>query len=242
MRLRNLHSWDLTPREAMDLQKALRSKIILEDRLTPLRYIAAADIAYSRHSRRSFYGERAESIGAVAVFTYPELELIEESTACDDTTFPYVPGLLTFREGPVILKALRKVKQAPDLVLFDGQGVAHPRGFGLASHMGLIINKPSIGCAKSHLYGRCTEPGKKRGDHSPILDENGRVIGALVRTRDRVAPVYVSQGHKVSLATAIEIVLSCCRGYRIPQPLRHAHQLVTGLRKEGEAQKEDTLL
>lgn len=234
MRLRKLHSWNLTTREAMDLQKALRSKIILEDRLTPLRYIAGADIAYSRHSGRSF--------GAVAVFAYPELQLIEESTVCDDTTFPYVPGLLTFREGPVILKAFRNVKQAPDLILFDGQGVAHPRGFGLASHMGLIINKPSIGCAKSHLYGRCTEPGKRKGDHSPILDDAGRVIGALLRTRDRVAPVYISQGHKVSLATAIEIVLSCCRGYRVPQPLRYAHQLVTGLRKETEAQKEDTLL
>lgn len=239
MRLRKLHSWDLTPREAMDLQKTLRSKIILEDRLTPLRYIAGADIAYSRHSLRG--QPQGRTFGAVAVFTYPELQLIEESKVCDDTTFPYVPGLLTFREGPVILKAFRNLKQAPDLILFDGQGIAHPRGFGLASHMGLIINKPSIGCAKSHLYGRCTEPGKKRGDHSPILDENGAVIGALLRTRDRVAPVYVSQGHKVSLTTTIEIVLSCCRGYRIPQPIRHVHQLVTGLRKETETQNEDAL-
>ena len=234
MRLRKLHSWELTPKEAMALQEELRLRIELEDRLNPLQYVAAADISYSKHSNRSY--------GGVAVFAYPELELVEEQTAHGDTGFPYVPGLLSFREGPVALEAFRKVKQAPDLILFDGQGIAHPRGFGLASHMGLILNKPSLGCAKSRLYGRHVEPGKRRGDHSPLLDEEGRMIGAVLRTRDRVNPVYVSQGHRVSLDTALETVLSCCKGYRIPQPLRYAHELVNRLRNELEVEPQKTLL
>lgn len=230
MRMRKLHPWELTPREALTLQQELRHKIVLEDRLNPLRHIAAADISYSRHSGCSY--------GGVAVFTYPGLKLVEEQTAYGDTGFPYVPGLLSFREGPVALEAFRKVKQAPDLILFDGQGLAHPRGFGLASHLGLILNRPSIGCAKSLLYGRCREPGKSRGAHSPIMDEEGRVIGVVLRTRDRVSPIFVSQGHKVSLDTAVEIVLSCCTGYRIPHPLRYAHELVNRLRKEVETGEE----
>jgi len=234
MRSRNLHSWDLTPREAMALQKELRPKIVLANHLQNPRFIAAADISYSKQSRRSYSG--------VAVFTYPDLQLVEERTAWDDTKFPYVPGLLTFREGPVALEAFRKVRHVVDVVLFDGQGVAHPRGFGLASHLGLIINKPSIGCAKSRLYGRCSEPGKRRGSRSPILDEDGGVIGVVLRTRDRVSPVYVSQGYKVSLDRAVEVVLSCCKRYRIPQPIRHVHQLVNKLRKEMEVEAENNLL
>lgn len=232
MRIRKLHPWDLSAREAMAVQKTLREKIVLSDRMDSIRFIAAADISYSKASNRSY--------GGVAVFTYPDMELIEEQSSYGDTGFPYVPGLLSFREGPVALDAFRKIKQTPDLILFDGQGIAHPRRFGLASHLGLILNKPSVGCAKSRLYGQCVEPGKLKGASTPLLDDEGGIIGAVLRTRDRVNPVFVSQGHRVSLETALDIVLTCCVKYRIPQPIRHVHNFVNSLRKEIETSENRT--
>jgi deoxyribonuclease V len=225
MRVRSLHPWDLSCREAVTLQEKLRAKLILDDRSFPssLQTIAGADVSYARGSDRFF--------AAVVVLAYPSLEVIEEVSAEDRSAFPYVPGLLSFREGPVVLKAFRRLRRNPDAVLFDGQGIAHPRGIGLASHLGLFLDVPAIGCAKTRLYGTHDEVGIEKGCAADLL-AGSTVVGAAVRTRDRVKPVYVSQGHRIGLERAVGIVLSCCRGYRLPEPVRLAHRTVNRVRVE----------
>jgi deoxyribonuclease V len=158
--------------------------------------------------------------------------LVEAQTAVADTPFPYVPGLLTFREGPVLLEAFAKVESDPDAVIFDGQGVAHPRRIGLAAHMGLWLDKPCIGCAKTRLIGTYREPGKRPGAVRPLLDGD-EVIGHVVRTKKKVKPLFVSVRHRIDLASAVRVVLGCCRGYRIPEPTRQAHLHVNALRRQG---------
>lgn len=225
MKARSLHPWDLSCREAARLQEGLRERLILDDRSFPpsLRTIAGADVSYARGSDRFF--------AAVVVLAYPSLEVLEEAFAEDRSAFPYVPGLLSFREGPVVLKAFERLRHVPDAVLFDGQGIAHPRGIGLASHLGLILDIPSIGCAKTRLCGAHGEVEAGRGSRAE-LRVDGSVAGAAVRTRDRVKPVYVSPGHRVSLEKAVEVTLSCCRGYRLPEPVRLAHRAVNRIRRE----------
>ena len=166
---------------------------------------------------------------AVVAFSHPELELVESAAAERRLDFPYVPGLLSFREGPAVLDALEKLGRQPDLLIFDGQGIAHPRRFGLASHLGLLADIPSIGCAKSRLCGEYEEPGEERGDYTYLTD-NGEVIGAVVRTRGKVKPVIVSVGHRIDLETSIRYVLECCRGYRLPEPVRWADRIAGGQR------------
>ena len=161
---------------------------------------------------------------AICVVSYPALEPVEIKTALVTASFPYVPGLLSFREGPAVLAAFQKLKRQPDIILFDGQGIAHPRRFGLASHMGLLLNIPAIGCAKSRLYGDCGEPGPKKGDLSYLLSKDGEIIGACLRTRANVKPLYVSAGHNISLDFAVKTVLACCVKHRQPEPLRLAHR------------------
>jgi len=162
---------------------------------------------------------------AVVVLTHPRLEIVDSSIYEGPCTFPYVPGLLSFREIPPLLEAWRTLREEPDCVLCDGQGIAHPRGLGLASHFGLVLGIPTIGCAKSPLFGAFEEPGPDRGDTAPIRDPRGRTIGSVVRTRDRTRPLYVSVGHGVSLRKAVSVVLSCSTRFRIPEPLRAAHHL-----------------
>ncbi|HXX59098.1 MAG TPA: deoxyribonuclease V, partial [Dehalococcoidales bacterium] len=165
---------------------------------------------------------QGEATAAVVVMTYPGLEEIEVSRENGAVTFPYVPGLLSFRKIPLLVEAFQKLKNIPDLVLVDGQGIAHPRRMGIATHLGILLELPTIGCAKSRLIGEYTEPGPEAGCHTNLMDNN-EIIGAVVRTRTNTKPVYVSIGHKIDLTSAIQLTLSCCAGYRIPEPTRRAH-------------------
>ncbi len=201
-------------KEAVRIQKELSGRLILKDAPGPVRTIAGCDV--------SIYGRKA--CGQACLFSYPRLDFIEEACAQTNIEFPYVPGLLSFREAPVLLEAIGNLKTAPDLFIFDGQGIAHPRRMGIASHMGIILGKPSIGCAKTRLCGVCDEPGRDKGDFSPLFDDEGDIIGAVLRTRKNVKPVFVSQGNMISLGRALDIVLSSCVKYRIPEPLRAAHK------------------
>jgi len=165
-----------------------------------------------------------KATAAVVVLAYPSLESIASTTATRPIEFPYVPGLLSFREAPAILDALKKLKTLPDVMIFDGQGRAHPRRLGIASHIGVWLDTPTVGCAKSRLCGQHDEPAKERSGHVPLIDK-GEIIGAVVRTRSGVKPVYVSPGHRIDLPASIQIVLECCRGYRLPETTRRAHRL-----------------
>ncbi len=208
------HAWDLSTQEALALQKQLAAQVVTENRLGRVTTVAGVDVGQQ--------GDMAQA--AVVVLDFPDLEIKEAATARRRVQFPYIPGLLSFREGPVILDALDKLAATPDLFVFDGQGRAHPRRLGIASHMGLLTGLPAIGCAKSRLCGQHTEPGMERGSHVPLID-NGEIIGAVLRTRTGVKPVYVSVGHNIDLDTSIEYVLACCRKYRLPETTRQAHRL-----------------
>jgi len=211
------HSWDLSPQEASTLQRELATKVERRPRLGPVRRAAGVDVSIRDDVGRA----------AVVVLDFEGLAPVDHATATRRITFPYVPGLLSFREGPVILDALEGLDTLPDLLIFDGQGLAHPRRMGIASHIGLLVDLPAIGCAKSRLCGKHDEPGQEPGSHVPLLDQ-GEVIGAVLRTRQGVKPVYVSIGHRVDLATGIEVVLACCRGYRLPETTRWAHRVAGG--------------
>ncbi len=218
-----LHRWDVTYREAVAIQEDLRGKLILRDdgALDSIRTVAGADISYEKGSDLFF--------AAVVLMDFPGLALIEEAAFSARVSFPYIPGLLTFREGPPLLAAFAKLGQTPDLVFFDGQGIAHPRGIGLAAHLGLLLDLPAIGCAKSRLVGSYGPVGEKRGSHAALICGD-RQVGAVVRTRERTRPIFVSQGHRIALPKAVTLVLSCCRGYRLPEPVRRAHLAVNRLR------------
>jgi deoxyribonuclease V len=208
------HAWDLSPTEAIALQKELSAQVIRETKLGSVATVAGIDASYRDGVARA----------AVAVLSYPALEMIDHAVVTRLTSFPYVPGLLSFREGPGVLDTLERLKIRPDLLIFDGQGLAHPRRFGLACHIGLLADIPSIGCAKSRLSGQYREPGGERGDYTLLLDK-GETIGAAVRTRRGAKPVFVSIGHRVDLPTSIDYVLNCCHGYRLPETTRWAHRL-----------------
>jgi len=218
-----LHSWNLLPAEAIALQQELARQVVLENRLPAgLRRVAGVDVSYRLHGT-TFYA-------AVAVLSYPELELVDSATAVGEVRFPYVPGLLSFRELPILLEAFRRLPAPPDLVLVDGQGVAHPRRFGLASHLGLWLDLPTVGCAKSRLTGSHAEPAPRRCAQAPLQDGDER-IGTVLVTRDRVKPLYVSPGHLVDHPTAAELTLACTTRYRMPEPTRQAHLLSNRLRR-----------
>lgn len=219
MKIRDLHDWDVTYKEAVSIQQRLKQCLVLRDDGLPDKFstVGGADISYDRGSSRFF--------AAVIVLSWPDLKILEESCASADISFPYIPGLLSFREGPPLLAAFEKLRSRLDVVLFDGQGIAHPRGVGLASHMGLWLDVPTIGCAKKKLFGDYLDPGPTVGEWSPLQDEE-HVIGVVLRTKSRVKPVFVSQGHRISLERASRIVLSTTAGYRIPEPVRQAHLAV----------------
>jgi len=226
IRLEHPHPWQVDYRTAVAIQEDLRRRLVLKDRAPrKIRRIAGADISSSRDDNRAY--------AAVIVLDAETLETLEEVSCAGEVVFPYIPGLLTFREGPILLDAFRKLSSDPDAILFDGQGIAHPRGLGLAAHMGVLLDLPAVGCAKTRLIGTFAEPGWRRGSRSPLLHE-GREIGAVLRTRDGVKPLFVSPGHKVSLDRAVEIVLACTGRYRIAEPIRRAHMLVGRMRKEAQ--------
>jgi deoxyribonuclease V len=204
------------------IQIELRSKVKIVPIAKRPRFIAGVDAAFFEDT----------VIGAACIYKYPELVFLEDAHAIKKTDFPYIPGFLSFREGPAVLKAINSLKIKPDIVLFDGQGIAHPRGLGIASHIGVLLNIPSIGCAKSRLIGDYGEPGLKKGSRSP-LKYHGRTVGSVLRTRDNTRPLFISPGHMVDLKEAVEIVLRCTSGYRIPEPLRRADRLTKTLKKTG---------
>lgn len=211
------HRWDISRQEAVALQETLATQVIRENQLGPVTSVAGVDV-----------GIRADTAqAAVVVLNYPQLEVVDYALAARPVTFPYVPGLLSFREGPVILEALEKVTRSPELLIFDGQGIAHPRRLGIASHIGLLVDLPTIGCAKSRLCGSYEEPAFERGSCTSLTDK-GEIIGAVVRTRSGVKPVFVSIGHRIDLSTSVDYVLNCCRGYRLPETTRWAHRLAGG--------------
>jgi deoxyribonuclease V len=214
--------WKLAPREAIRLQARLRERVVLKDSFRRIRYVAGTDIAFDPATDMAFAG--------VIVYRYPSLEEVERRMARRKLQFPYVPGLLSFREIPILMAAFRRLKTEPDLLLIDGHGRAHPRLFGLACHIGVLFDKPAIGCAKSLLVGGAGEPAAKAGSVAP-LDFRGERVGTVLRTRDHTRPIYVTQGHRISLPTAVNVVRHCLDGYRIPRPTREADHYVRDLRR-----------
>jgi deoxyribonuclease V len=216
-------SFPRTVQKAREVQERLREKVRLVPlRLDRVRRVAATDVTY--------IGEKEIVAAAISVVDFVTGEIVEERTAIRRTAFPYVPGYLAFREGPAVVAAWRKLSRTPDAVLFDGHGIAHPRRFGIASHIGVVLGVPSVGVAKSRLVGEYAEPGKKRGDWSPLAFE-GEVVGAALRTREAVKPVFVSAGHLADLPSAVSLVLRLCSRYRLPDPSRRAHQLTREIRQ-----------
>ncbi|MEL6385253.1 MAG: deoxyribonuclease V [Cyanobacteria bacterium J06626_18] len=212
-------SWPPTPAEAIALQTDLRSQVRLEDELpTTVQYVAGVDAG--------FENDGTITRAAVAVLAFPALSLVDSALVKRPTTFPYVPGLLSFREIPAVLDALQQLKIAPDLILCDGQGIAHPRRFGIASHLGLILDRPTIGVAKSRLIGTHADLPPEKGAWVPLLDK-GETIGAVLRSRTNTNPLFISSGHKISLPTALDYVLRCTPKYRLPETTRLADRLAS---------------
>ena len=219
VKVKHWHNWQVSINEAKDIQRRMATQVSRYNQIATLRFIAGVDISVSRVS--------GVATGAVVILRFPELSLVEVRVVSGELHFPYVPGLLSFRESPLVLSAFEGLTITPDLILVDGQGLAHPRRMGLASHLGLLLDTPAIGCAKSLLCGRHEVPGDEPGSCAELTD-NDDVIGAVLRTKYRVKPVYVSIGHKVDLPNAISGVLNCCRGYRLPEPTRLAHLAAGG--------------
>ena len=224
MRLERLHEWDVTPAASIALQKELAPRVVREGDPGDVRLVAAADLAFvdRRWPRQPTRGR-----AAVVLMRYPELEVIEEQVVEGDVGFPYVPGLLSFREAPLLAQAFERLESRPELLLIDGQGYAHPRRFGIASHVGLMAGLPTIGCAKSRLCGEHSEPGPGRGSEAE-LRQGGEVIGTVLRTRDGVKPLYVSAGHRIGLEAAVQWVLRLAPRFRLPEPIRAADALSKG--------------
>jgi deoxyribonuclease V len=215
-----LHSWSLDPQEAQRIQAGLREKLVLSWDGRPVGLVGGVDISVANDVARA----------AIVVLRFPDLSPLESSTAEVPLVFPYIPGLLAFREGPAVLAAWEKLKSLPDLVMFDGQGIAHPRGIGIAAQMGLWLECPTLGVAKSRLYGRHVEPGPARGDTAALMDvhDPARIIGTVLRSKEKTRPLYISPGHQMDVANALEFVLACLRGYRLPEPTRWAHKVAGG--------------
>jgi deoxyribonuclease V len=214
------HPWNLTPKAAVDLQRHWADRVETDDRLpTRIDVVAGVDVGFEDAGRVS----RA----AVAALSFPPLTPLDQAVARLPTRFPYVPGLLSFRELPVVLDALARLAVIPDVILCDGQGRAHPRRFGIACHLGVLLDLPTVGVGKTRLVGRHAEPGPDKGDWTPLLDD-GEIIGAVLRTRAGVKPLYISVGHRVSLDTAIALTLACLTRYRLPETTRAAHRLASG--------------
>jgi deoxyribonuclease V len=226
--MKKLHSWNLSYSRAREVQAELACKVEFTRLKKSLKLIAGIDCAFSRDGERIF--------AVVVVLRPPQFELVETVSASRKVTFPYIPGLLSFREAPVCIAAVEKLQNQPDLFMIDGQGIAHPRRLGLAAHLGLFLDQPTIGCAKSRLTGTYEEPPLEKGTYRLLKDKKRKqntqseIIGAVVRTRTNVKPVFVSVGHKCLLEDAVRVVLDCAVGYRLPEPTRLAHQAVSKLK------------
>ena len=217
MQYQNLHSWDVTPEEAKHLQNELRTQVSKTDRFGAIKTVAGVDIGLKNNI----------ALAAAVVLSFPDLQVVDGVVVESRVNFPYIPGYLSFREIPPLLVAFARLQTEPDLVIVDGQGIAHPRRFGLASHLGLILDKPTIGCAKSRLCGQYAEPDKEKDSYTPLLDKD-ETIGIALRTRTNVSVVYVSIGHLISLDSARMLTLACCKGYRLPETTRYAHKAASG--------------
>ncbi|MES2267174.1 MAG: deoxyribonuclease V [Bacteroidota bacterium] len=213
----------LSPAEAIAYQEELRQKIRIRELTIPIKTIAGADISFDKDSDILYAG--------IVVFNYPEMTVIGTSTAISHTSFPYISGLLAFREVPALFNAWNNLYAKPDLLVLDGQGIAHERRMGIATHFGLLTNVPTIGSAKSRLYGRYEEPADKAFAQSPMYDK-GELIGVALRSKERCNPIYISPGHNINMQQSVDVIKNCIRGYRIPEPTRQAHYLVNKIRIE----------
>ena len=213
--------WPRSYKSAVSRQLEIRDALITTGGPRRVRLVAGADISYDRGSNR-FHA-------AVVVVALPGLEIVETASARGTSPFPYIPGLLSFREGPLLMRAFARLKRRPDLLLCDGHGIAHMRGIGIASHLGLLLDLPSVGCGKSRLVGEHGSPGCRFGARTPLVYQR-RTVGAVVRTRQGVKPIYISPGHRIGIAAAVRWTLKCCAGYRLPEPTRQAHLLANRLR------------
>lgn len=236
MKALHLHRWDVSPTEAREIQLQLRVRMEREDRIGKVEHVAGADIAFDLRGRGSWRTGEGRAIAGVIVYRFPEMEEVERASSIQPLTFPYVPGLLSFREIPALLAAFESLQTSPDLIFCDGQGYAHPRRFGLACHLGVLLDTPTIGVAKSLLVGECKEPPRRAASASELVDaQTGEKIGAAVRMAKGVKPIYVSQGHRISLARAIQFTLAVKSGFRIPRPTRDADRFVNQLCRERKA-------
>ncbi len=217
MKIRDIHGWEVDIQEARQIQRRLSNGLIFSPLRRKISLVAGADVSFSALDKRIL-------VAAVVIVELPGLEVVEEAVRFKEVRFPYVPGYLSFREAPPLIDAFRKLKHTPDAAMFDGQGIAHPRGFGLASHMGLILDIPSFGCAKKKLTGEHEEPGISAGSRAPLLSGE-KEIGAVLRTREGVKPVYISPGHRIDIDGAVDVTMRCLSGYRLPEPVRQAHHL-----------------
>jgi deoxyribonuclease V len=222
MKSERLHAWEVSPSEAIALQKALRDRVERRPLPADARVVAGADISYNKFSDAIWAG--------FVVLRLPDFEVLETAGVRTRMTFPYVPGLLSFRETPALVEAWERVTVRPDVVALDGQGIAHPRRFGIACHVGLLFGVPTVGLGKSRLVGAYDEPGERAGSTSPLVDR-GEEIGAVVRTKDRTNPIFVSPGHLADTPTSVDLALRCVTRYRIPEPTRLAHLYVNALRR-----------
>ncbi|HZR47861.1 MAG TPA: deoxyribonuclease V [Candidatus Manganitrophaceae bacterium] len=227
MQYRNLHPWRVSPREAVEIQNALRPHLILDRSPDRIATVAGIDVSSDFKSNRLFAAVVVCDLENKNQKSLPVLEVAVESMEVD---FPYVPGLLAFREIPVVLKAWEKLQLRPDCLICDGQGIAHPRRIGIASHLGFIVDLPSIGCCKTLLTGLYRDPGPSRGERAPLIDRQ-ETIGAILRSKEKVAPIHISPGHRMTLDRAVEIILSCQTKYRLPEPIRLARHWVNAARK-----------
>lgn len=222
MKPQDLHPWHVPVEQAMGIQEELAEEVALENDFDDVEYVAGADIAVDK--------ARGMGFAAVVLYTFPSLVPQETAVAKGKLTFPYMPGLLSFREGPLLLEALCRLRREPDLIFFDGQGVAHPRRLGVASHLGLVLDKPTIGCAKSRLVGEHGEPGPAEGDASELV-YHGRLVGHALRSKPKTQPIFVSPGHRIDYTTALKLVKGCLDGFRIPKPTRQADGLAEAFKK-----------
>jgi deoxyribonuclease V len=221
---RDIHSWNLSPSQAVKVQKHL-SSLLVSGHLSRVERLAAVDAAF----------DKEHVYTACVLFSYPALQIIEKTTASVRLSFPYIPGLLTFREGPAIIAALEKLQTEPDVILLDGQGIAHPRGLGLAAHIGLLFDLPTVGCAKSLLFGKVVGRLSNRKGATAPIEARGRIIGAAVRTRANVKPVFISPGHKTNLEDSVKLILRCTGKFRLPEPIRAADALSKSFKRSRQS-------
>jgi len=220
MKALRLHKWQITPKQAVKIQNELAKHIKMQDCVAKITTLCGVDVGFKQNM----------AYAAAVIFSFPGLKILEQSFIISEATMPYIPGLLSFREIPALIPALEKLTITPDLVIADGQGLAHPRRMGLASHLGLVFDIPAIGCAKSKLIGEASKPENLKGAFT-LLYEGKEVVGAVLRTKENTKPLYISIGHKISLNTAIKVVLACCTRYRLPEATRQAHLATKKLQK-----------